>query len=239
MPAASSRGGKLPIARTTTRYDRDVIDDPAPTFPAPLADGYRRFRATRYRDEHERYRALEREGQRPATMIVACSDSRAGPETVFDAAPGELFIVRNVAGLVPVYEPDARSHAASAALEYAVLALDVRSILVLGHGRCGGIAAALDEGGPLTATDFVGTWVSRLRDLALDLDPADREDPARRDRILEHRSIEQSLANLRTFPWIRSREQAGTVSLHGAWFDIGLGELHVLTPGGWVLLPDA
>jgi carbonic anhydrase len=204
-----------------------------PALPADLLAGYRRFRAERYPTERERYHRLATEGQRPATMIVACSDSRAGPETIFDAAPGELFIVRNVAGLVPVYEPDTRRHGASAALEYAVLALEVASIVVLGHGRCGGIAAALDDHRPLTATDFVGSWVSGLRDLLADLDPEVLADPLRRARAVERRSIEQSLVNLRTFPWIRMREQAGTLSLHGAWFDIGLGELHELTPSGW------
>jgi carbonic anhydrase len=196
--------------------------------PDALRAGFHRFRATRYFTDHDRYRQLEAEGQHPATMVVACCDSRSSPDAIFDARPGELFIMRNVAGLVPVYEPDSRSHAASAALEYAVLALGVPSILVLGHGRCGGIAAALDNTAPLTATDFLGTWVAGLRDLADDLDPADWADPERRHRLLEYRAVEQSLANLRTFPWVRSREQAGQLTLHGAWFDIGVGELHIL-----------
>src|SRR5512140_2066281 len=117
--------------------------------PQDLLDGYRRFRAERYPLEADRYRRLGRDGQAPRTMVVACSDSRSGPELVFDAGPGELFVVRNVAALVPVYAPDTRSHAASAALEYAVLALGVRTILVMGHGRCGGVAAAFDSTGPL------------------------------------------------------------------------------------------
>jgi carbonic anhydrase len=205
--------------------------------PADLFAGYGRFRSTRYPAERQRYRRLEEDGQSPRTMVVACSDSRSGPETVFDASPGELFVVRNVAALVPVYEPDARSHAASAALEFAVLALGVRSIVVMGHGRCGGVAAAFDDATPLTATDFIGTWVASLRDLADELDPSDWADPARRHRALELRSIEQSIVNLRTFPWIRSREKAGSLTLHGAWFDIAMGELHGLTDAGWTLLP--
>jgi carbonic anhydrase len=140
---------------------------------------------------------------------------------------------------VPVYAPDARSHGASAALEFAVLALGVRSILVMGHGRCGGVAAALNDAAPLTTTDFIGTWIAPLRDLADELDPADRADPARSYRALERRSVEQSIVNLRTFPWIRSREEAGSLALHGAWFDIALGELHGLTDGGWALLRRA
>jgi carbonic anhydrase len=201
--------------------------------PAHLDAGYRRFRAGRYAADHERYRALASAPQRPPTMVVACSDSRSAPEAIFDAGPGELFVVRNVAGLVPVYAPDARSHAASAALEYAVLALGVGSIVVLGHGRCGGIAAAIDAHDPLSATDFVGTWVAPLRDLAGEAaeDPAVAADDLH--LAVERRSVEQSLANLATFPWIRSRHAAGRLELVGAWFDISLGELHALGPTGW------
>jgi len=199
-----------------------------------LLDGYRRFRSTRYQAERDRYRRLEQEGQRPTTIVVACSDSRSAPETVFDALPGELFVVRNVGGLVPVYAPDTRSHGASAALEFAILALGVRHVVVMGHGRCAGIAAAFDGTVPLTSSDFIGTWVAGLRDLVRELDPADLADPVQARRTLEHRSVEQSIVNLRTFPWIRSREEAGSLVLHGAWFDIALGELHELTPGGWL-----
>jgi carbonic anhydrase len=206
---------------------------PRPALPDDLLAGYRRFRAERYPVEADRYRRLGHEGQRPRTMVVACSDSRSGPEIVFDAAPGELFVVRNVAALVPVYAPDTRNHAASAALEFAVLALGVDAIVVMGHGRCGGVAAACDDAEPLTATDFIGTWVAGLRDLAADVDPVQAADPVGRYRTLEHRSVEQSIANLRTFPWIRSRETAGSLGLTGAWFDITLGELHALGPDGW------
>ena len=200
--------------------------------PAHLIEGHHRFRATRFAAEHERYRALGEGSQRPATMIVACSDSRAAPETVFDAAPGELFVVRNVAALVPEYAPDAQSHGASAALEYAVLALGVRSIVVMGHGRCGGIAAALEPQEPLSTTDFIGTWVAGVRDLAGTLTVSTDDADARR-LALEHASIERSIEHLRTFPWIRSREMTRTLDLHGAWFDIALGELHALGPEGW------
>ena len=201
--------------------------------PRELRAGFDRFRDTRWATERQRYRQLAEEGQRPETMVVACSDSRVGPELLFDARPGELFAVRNVAALVPVYAPDAGNHAASAALEYAVLALGVRSIVVMGHGRCGGVAAALDGAAPLTGTDFIGTWVAAC---ASSPTGWTRPAPARRDqasRDLEHRSVEQSVANLRTFPWIQSRESAGALALHGCWFDIALGELHELTPSGW------
>ena len=131
-----------------------------------LSAGYRRFRAGRYSDERVRYDELAREGQKPRTMIVACSDSRSAPETIFDAGPGELFVVRNVAALVPRYAPDAKSHGASAALEFAVHGLGVTSIVVMGHGRCGGVAAALDPESRLTDSDFIGAWVADLKTLA-------------------------------------------------------------------------
>jgi carbonic anhydrase len=201
--------------------------------PPDLTAGFARFRHGRYAHERERYQRMAVEGQRQTTIVVACSDSRSGPETVFDAAPGELFVVRNVAALVPVYEPDTRSHAASAALEFAVLALGVRAIVVMGHGRCGGVSAAFDDAAPLTTTDFIGTWVAGLRDLASELDPSDWSEPEKARRELEFRSVEQSVVNLRTFPWIRSREKAGALTLSGCWFDIGLGELHELTDHGW------
>ena len=201
--------------------------------PGDLLEGYRRFRRERYPAEAERYRRLGTEGQSPRTMVIACSDSRSGPEAVFDAGPGELFVVRNVAALVPVYAPDTRSHAASAALEYAVHALGVSAVVVLGHGRCGGVQAAFNDAAPLTATDFIGAWVGGLRDLEALLEPGDAANPDRRRTRLEHLTVEQSLVNLRTFPWVRSRESAGTLALRGAWFDITLGELHAFSEGGW------
>lgn len=204
-----------------------------PALPSDLIDGYRRFRSGRYAVEHERYRTLAAGPQRPGTMIIACSDSRSAPEAVFDARPGELFVVRNVAALVPVYAPDERAHAASAALEYAVLALGVSSIIVMGHGRCGGIAAAHADAAPLSSTDFIGTWVQGIRALVPNHQAAASGDPAALSLALERASVEQSIANLRTFPWIRSREASGTLVLAGAWFDIELGELHGRGPAGW------
>jgi carbonic anhydrase len=204
-----------------------------PPLPGDLLEGYQRFRAGRYPIEAARYRRLSSEGQAPQTMVIACSDSRSGPEMVFDAGPGELFVVRNVAALVPVYAPDLRSHAASAALEYAIHALGVAAVVVMGHGRCGGVAAAFDDARPLTATDFIGTWVGGLRDLEGLLTPDDAADPVRRRTRLEHLTVEQSLVNLRTFPWVRSRESSGALALRGAWFDIAEGELHALGDRGW------
>lgn len=206
----------------------------APVLPDALRAGYRRFRAGRYAAEHERYRELGEAGQRPSTLVVACSDSRSAPETIFDARPGELFVVRNVAALVPVYAPDAASHGASAALEFAVLALGVGSIVVMGHGRCGGIAAAHAEGSPLSATDFIGTWVAGIRELVPEVEAAmPGASPAELRLALERRSIEQSIEHLRTFPWIRERQDDGVLAIGGAWFDIALGELHALRADGW------
>jgi len=202
-----------------------------------LSDGYRRFRAGRYNDERVRYDELAREGQKPRTMIVACSDSRSAPETIFDAGPGELFVVRNLAAVVPRYAPDTKSHGASAALEFAVLGLEVDSIVVMGHGRCGGVTAALDPASRLTDTDFIGAWVADLKALDERTPASISGVGAERQRLIEHLSVQQSLEHLRTFPWIAERERAGTLSLHGAWFDISLGELHALTGDDWVPQP--
>jgi carbonic anhydrase len=214
------------------------VQNDGPSLPGHLEAGYRRFRASRYAADRERYRALGADGQKPPTMVIACSDSRSAPEAVFDADPGELFVLRNVAALVPIYEPDQHAHAASAALEFAVLALGVTAIVVMGHGRCGGIQAAVDMRAPLSETDFMGAWVAGLAELAGEAEPSQSGDPGAELRSLEHRSIERSIANLRTFPWIASREAAGRLRLSGTWFDIGLGELHVLTDAGWRPLPD-
>jgi carbonic anhydrase len=203
--------------------------------PPPLVAGYASFRAGAYAAARDRYRRLAESGQRPATMVVACSDSRSAPEAVFDAGPGELFVVRNVAALVPAYAPDATLHGVSAALEYAVLALEVGSVVVMGHARCGGIAAALDDAPPLSETDFVGRWIAGIRGLAEELQrPAGASlEPEARRTALERRTVERSLASLRTFPWVAAREASGSLRLHGAWFDIALGELHALGGNGW------
>jgi carbonic anhydrase len=194
------------------------------TLPKRLMDGYANFRAGRYASEAERYRSLGEGHQKPRIMVIACSDSRAAPETIFDAGPGEMFVVRNVANLVPPYTPDGGHHATSAALEFAVLSLDVAHIVVMGHGRCGGIRAAVSDAGPLSHTDFIGSWMRAVKDVARVV-PLHNHD-AEYERHVERASIEHSLANLRTFPWVRMRENKKELALHGIWFDIGLGELH-------------
>lgn len=198
--------------------------------PERLQRGYAGFRSGRYELETERYRELAQSGQRPEIMVIACCDSRVAPEIVFDARPGELFVVRNVANLVPPYAPDGRHHSTSAALEFAVLGLEVRHIVVMGHGRCGGIAALSGRSAPLTHGDFIGSWMAAVRDVAEQLPEADTQSPEERQTLVERASIEHSLANLRTFPWIRRREDEGRLGLHGAWFDISAGELRAYDP---------
>lgn len=194
--------------------------------PTILLEGYASFRNRRYLSEAERYRNLGEGVQKPRVMIIACCDSRAAPETIFDAGPGEIFVVRNVANLVPPYAPDGGHHSTSAALEFAVLSLGVKHVVVMGHGRCGGIRAAVQESSPLTHTDFIGSWMRSIKDVVRFV-PRDEATPDHvHERHVERASIEHSLANLRTFPWLRAKVNAREVSLHGVWFDISLGELH-------------
>ncbi len=199
--------------------------------PDSLLDGYRNFMTGRFADERERYRKLAREGQTPKTMVIACCDSRAAPETIFDTGPGELFVVRNVANLVPPYAPDDEYHGTSAALEFAVQSLKVRHILILGHGRCGGIQAALSPSAePLSPGDFIGKWMSLVSPAAETVTGNDLMTGAERQTALERISIRYSIANLRTFPCVEILEKKGRLSLHGAWFDISTGELWAMNP---------
>jgi carbonic anhydrase len=191
-----------------------------------LLDGYSNFRSGRYASEAERYRRLGEGSQKPRVMIIACCDSRAAPETIFDAGPGEMFVVRNVANLVPPYTPDGGHHATSAALEFAVMSLGVQHIVVMGHGRCGGIRAAVQESSPLTHTDFIGSWMRAIKDVTRIVPRVVGENAENHERHIERASIEHSLANLRTFPWIRMKENRKDLALHGVWFDIAMGELH-------------
>ena len=193
--------------------------------PTRLMQGYKNFRTGRFAAESERYRSLGAGLQKPTIMIIACCDSRAAPETIFDAGPGEIFVMRNVANLVPPYAPDGKHHATSAAIEFAVLSLGVSHVVVMGHGRCGGIRAVVEGGDPLSAGDFIGKWMSDVRDVA-DAVRVDHDHDHDLQTAVEHASVEHSLANLRTFPWLRMRENKGDVGVHGTWFDIGLGELH-------------
>ncbi|KQT52613.1 MULTISPECIES: carbonic anhydrase [unclassified Aureimonas] len=199
--------------------------------PPSLLDGHKAFMSGRYRTEERRYRELAESGQVPKTLVIACCDSRAAPETIFDAAPGELFVIRNVANLVPPYEPDGEYHSTSAALEFAVQALKVEHIVVLGHGRCGGIKAALSPGmEPLSPGDFIGKWMSMVEAPARMVMANELMTVGERQTALERISIRFSLANLRTFPCVSILEGKGRLTLHGAWFDISTGELWAMDP---------
>ena len=197
--------------------------------PPRLLAGYRNFMAGRYAAETQRYRTLAKDGQAPETMVVACCDSRSAPEAIFDAGPGELFVVRNVANLVPPYMPDGQFHSTSAALEFAVQSLKVKHIVVMGHGRCGGIGAALAPAAePLSPGDFIGKWMSLLGPAAETVSSSTLMTAGERQTALERISIRHSLANLRTFPCVKILEGKGRLSLSGAWFDISTGELWVM-----------
>ena len=197
--------------------------------PERLLAGYRSFMAGRYQAESSRYRVLARHGQEPETMVIACCDSRAAPEAIFDTGPGELFVVRNVANLVPPYEPDGEYHSTSAALEFAVQSLKVKNILVMGHGRCGGIRAALDaEASWLSPGDFIGKWMSLVAPAAEIVSHNTMMTAGERQTALERISIRYSIANLRTFPCVSILEEKGRLTLSGAWFDISAGELWVM-----------
>jgi len=197
-----------------------------PHLPEHLLNGYRNFMSGRYLAESDRYRSLAREGQFPETMIIACCDSRSAPEAIFDAGPGELFVLRNVANLVPPYEPDGEYHSTSAALEFAVQSLKVKNIVVMGHGRCGGIRAALDtNSAPLSPGDFIGKWMSLIAPAAETVSSSTFMTSSERQTALERISIRYSIANLRSFPCVSILEGKGKLSLYGAWFDISAGEL--------------
>ena len=194
-----------------------------------LLAGYRRFRETRYEAEKSRWRALA-EGQSPRAIIIACCDSRADPATIFDTNPGEIFVVRNVANLVPPFETGGGRHGVSAALEFAVTQLNVPEIVVMGHERCGGISAALTGqflDAPAGEGGFVATWMSQIEGPAeaIARDHGTDEDA---HRLLEEVAIRQSLANLRSFPFVATREKNDTLKLLGCHFSIRDGELWLL-----------
>lgn len=193
---------------------------------AELVQGYRRFRETGYVAQKARYDLLSSDGQAPPVMVISCCDSRVDPATIFDTGPGQLFALRNVANLVPPYEVGGGLHGASAAIEFGVCGLKVKHIVVLGHGQCGGIGAALtgaDLG--VEGPSFVDDWMSIIADAR---DAVVASKCAHPQRDLELEAIKVSLANLRSFPFISEREAAGTLKLHGAWFAISDGVLHIL-----------
>lgn len=203
-----------------------------------LIEGYRRFRKDAYNRQRERYDALANKGQSPKIMVIACCDSRVDPTIIFDAEPGQMFVLRNVANLVPPFETGTSGsrHGASAAIEFAVTGLEVEHIVVLGHARCGGISASLagklgKEKAEGETLSFIDRWMSIINpvrdqilmayEIAPDIDP---------QRALELAAIRQSLKNLRTFPFVAEQEKAGKLKLHGAYFAVSDGILQLLDP---------
>ncbi len=198
-------------------------------FPEKLLRGYRDFRQDRYRAHRARYAELAQTGQKPGSLVIACCDSRVAPETIFNCGPGELFVVRNVANLVPPYTVDGVFDATSAALEYAVQSLRVKHVIVMGHGRCGGIQSVLDSHPePLSPDDFVGKWMGLVSSLTGQIEHLASRMQTDPQTALERISIRHSIANLRTFPCVKKRLEQGEMHLHGVWFDISCGELWVM-----------
>jgi carbonic anhydrase len=203
-----------------------------------LIAGFRQFQATHFSENRETFAQLAENGQSPRALVIACCDSRVDPQMIFGVGPGEIFVIRNVANLVPPFEPGAEKyHGTSAALEFGVRGLQVEHIIVLGHGGCGGIRALLQGPGP-TGTDFIGSWMqiaddARQRVLTGHCCQAG-DDP---QRALELEAIKTSLANLMSFPWIRERVEAGQLELHGWLFALDSGELLYHDPEQQKLVP--
>jgi carbonic anhydrase len=209
------------------------------TFPQRLIEGYRDFLTGRLLLEQSRYRELAERGQSPEIMVIGCADSRASPEAIFNARPGELFVVRNVANLVPPYAPDGRAHGVSAALEFGVVALKVKHIVVLGHAQCGGVRAFAEDAEPLTPGDFIGQWMSLMAPAAAKVGPRGALSMDDYVTRLEYANIANSLDNLLTFPRLRQRVEAGEIVTHGAYFGVATGRLSVRDPASGEFKPIA
>jgi carbonic anhydrase len=200
------------------------------SFPDFLIDGYRNFTSERLPTEQSRYRELAERGQSPQVMVIGCCDSRVSPEVIFDAGPGELFVVRNVANLVPVYQPDGGAHGVSAALEYAVQVLKVKHIVVLGHAQCGGIRAFVDKAEPLSEGDFIGRWMSMFVKPGETVEIRNHESMQDFVTRVEKAAVFRSLENLGTFPFVQVAVERGDLAVHGAYFGVAEGSLSVLDP---------
>ena len=196
-------------------------------FPQQLIDGYRAFLIGRLRHEQDRYRELAESGQSPRIMVIGCCDSRVSPEVIFDARPGELFVVRNVANIVPPYAPDQHAHGVSAALEFGVGALKIRHIVVLGHAQCGGVKAYVEDTEPLSPGDFIGNWMKLMAPAAEKVGACDGLSPTDYLTRLEQANVVNSLDNILTFPHLRTLIERGQVLVHGAYFGVATGQLSV------------
>ncbi len=192
---------------------------------ARLLAGFRVFRARYFEQRPELYERLAKSGQKPQVLVIGCSDSRADPAILLGAEPGELFVVRNVANLVPPYQPDGHYHGTSSAIEFAVRDLAVAHIVVLGHSGCGGVQALLQPAEKSEEREFIAGWMAIAGRARAALPAAAPHHAHERSRAVEQAAIRVSLENLRTFPWIRSPLMEGKLSLHGWWFDLEAGEL--------------
>jgi carbonic anhydrase len=200
-----------------------------------LIAGYERFRAHGWPEQRRVFESLAQNGQAPESLVVTCVDSRVDPAMIFNAGPGEILTVRNVANLVPPYAPDSNYHGTSAALEFGVRVMEVRHVIVMGHGLCGGVKALLDDV-PGDEHEFVAHWMSiaqPARERAMQYGTV-----AERQLHCEYEVVKVSLANLMTFPWVAGRVAAGRLKLHGAWFNIRSGELKILQPDGAFAAPE-
>lgn len=207
-------------------------ETPAPILPERLITGYGSFLSGRFGQERDRFRDLSERGQKPSIMLVGCCDSRVSPEVIFDAGPGEIFVVRNVANLVPPYQPNDDLHGTSAALEFAVMGLRVEHVVVMGHAQCGGVRAYAEGEAdpyqrPLSPGDFIGKWMTLIAPAAQRIG-APTEPITDYTERLALESIRQSLANLRTFPCVKTLESRGRLFLHGAYFGVATGKLLAL-----------
>lgn len=194
-----------------------------------LIEGYKRFRANGWPERTKLFEALAKSGQRPRALVIACIDSRVDPAMIFDASPGEILTVRNVASLVPPYAPDSAYHGTSAAVEFGVRVLQVSDIVVMGHGQCGGVGALL-EGTTKSAGDFVASWMAMAEPALEKIDPSTAK--GERQKRCEEEVVKLSLENLMTFPWIAEQVTNGKLRLHGAWFAIHSGVLMMLQKDG-------
>jgi carbonic anhydrase len=206
-------------------------------FPQRVIDGYSAFAGGRLQSEQHRYRELAERGQTPEIMVIGCCDSRVSPEVIFDARPGELFVVRNVANLVPPFETGGTYHGVSAALEFGVAALKVKHIVVLGHAHCGGVKAFAEDAEPLSPGDFIGRWMSLMAPALEKVGPRGSMPHEQYIERLEKASVVNTLDNLMTFPRLRRMIERGDIAAHGAYFGVATGQLSVLDRASGEFVP--
>jgi len=218
------------VSATGITGSNQETEAPMSSFPENLADRFRRFKHRHFVPNADQYEELATYGQNPEVMVISCCDSRVDPETIFSAMPGELFVVRNVANLVPPYETGGKYHGVSTAIEFAVMNLRVKHLIIMGHSGCGGVKAALDQSAAIqTEAQFISRWMSMLDDARLRVVAANQMAPqATKQSLLEKEGIKTSIKNVRTFPFVSDLEDKGRLNLHGAYFDIASGTLSVL-----------